>query len=516
MAAWAQHDPPETTAERARRLEAAGDLPAALAAYEAALAESPDGEAEALLCGLARIAGRLAMPEQALLLWEEVARRAPASLEAVDGRARALAALGRHGEAAEALKAAVLAHPHEARLWTVLGVVVNETGDSEAAHALLDEAVRLEPGLAAALHNRGDVRFDLGRLAEAEADFDAAARHAASPQDTAVIAYARALLHLHRGELRQGWAAYAVRLDPDHPDAPVFEAPGARWTPEAPLEGRHLLAVAEQGIGDEIMFAGLLPDLLEALGPRGLLSVALDPRLEPLVRRSFPQVGLASHGTERRGGRAHRSVRGTWERPPDLWTPLGALPGRFRLSPDSFPRRAYLRPDPGRVAHWRRWLGGGPAVGLSWRSGLGTGRRRRALPELAAFAPLLGRPGVRFVNLQYGALPAELDALDGLAAAPLLRPPFDLKTDLDELAALCVALDVTLSIPNATAALAGACGAETWFLDPPNAWPRLGTETWPWYARARSFEAARFHDWADVMARVAGALEARLSSGAGG
>ena len=518
MAAWtdAPTAPPETSDARARRLEAAGDWPGALAAYEAALAETPD-EVE-LLCGLARIARRLDMPQQALALWAEVAARAPERLEAVDGRARALADLHRHGEAVEHLRAAILAHPHEARLWNALGVLVNETGDSLAAHSVFDEAVRLDPDLAPALYNRGDVRFDLGELEGARADFDAAARHARDPGETATIAFAQALLHLHKGELEPGWNAYEARLHPDLPAAPVFHAPGECWTPQAPLAGAHLLLVGEQGVGDEVMFISLVPDVLAALGPTGRLSLALDRRLHPLARRSFPDVEILPYATERRGGRTHRRVEAPAGPPSaraiDLWAPLGSLPGRFRRTIESFaPAAPYLAPDPNRVAHWRAWLqaAAGPGarvIGLSWRSGLTAGRRARHAPALADFAQVLRadglRAGARVVQLQYGAREEELATLDALGPALLLRPPgIDLREDLDDLAALCLALDFVLTVPNATAALAAACGAPTWFLTSPNAWPRLGTNDYPWYAHAQSFAAERFGAWGEVVERVA-------------
>lgn len=509
---------PEAAADRARRLEQAGELAAALEAYEAALAETP-GEVD-LLCSLARIAGRLEMPAQALALWHEVEAREPGRLDALDGRARALADLRRQGEAVELLRAAILARPHEARLWNALGILVNEGGDSTAAHAFFDEAVRLEPEFAAARYHRGDVRFDLGRLAEAEGDFDAAARHAHAPEDVAVIAFARVLLQLHRGELAAGWDGYDVRLASDHPNAPVFEGPAfeaPRWTPDTPLEGARLLVVAEQGLGDEIMFLGLVPDVLAALGPRGSLIVALEPRLCALAARSFPTALVLPHATERRAGRGHRSIPRQDRGSIDGWAPLASLPRRFRRTAQAFaPARAYLQPDPARVARWRAWLGDAPSVGISWRSGLSAGRRARHTPELAAWAPVLRREGVRFVHLQYGAEAAELAALDALSAMPLLRPEIDLKNDLDELAALCTALDLVVSVPNATAALGAACGAETWFLATPNPWPQLGTDGYPWYSRAWAFNAIRFGDWAPVLKRVERALKARFTPAAGG
>ena len=321
-----------------------------------------------------------------------------------------------------------------------------------------------------------------------------------------MIAFARALLALHRGDLGAGWDAYEARLSPDHPSAPVFEAPGEPWTPDTPLHGAHLLAIGEQGLGDEIMFASLVPDLMAALGPQGRLSLALEPRLHTLARRSLPGVEVRAYATERRRGRPHRSVAPGGGRRVDLWAPLASLPRTFRRTRDAFRPTAYLKPDPARVAHWRGWLGPAPAVGLSWRSGLQGGRRGRHAPDLAAFAPLL-QAGVRIVHLQYGAGEAELAAMDALTFTPLLRPPdIDLRQDLDDLAALCVALDLVVSVPNATAALAAACGAETWFLTSPNAWPRLGTDGYPWYARARSFAAERFGEWGEVMERMAATL----------
>ena len=38
------------------------------------------------------------------------------------------------------------------------------------------------------------------------------------------------------------------------------------WNGE-PLEGKRILVVAEQGLGDEFMFANILPDFARAVGP---------------------------------------------------------------------------------------------------------------------------------------------------------------------------------------------------------------------------------------------------------
>jgi hypothetical protein len=132
------------------------------------------------------------------------------------------------------------------------------------------------------------------------------------------------------------------------------------------------------------------------------------------------------------------------------------------------------------------------------------GDRRRNYPPLEAWAPVLRTPGVRFVNLQYGECGPELAALRELGGAEILEPPdLDLRNDIDGLAALCGALDLVLAVGNATAALAGACGHPTGLVAGPAAWPRLGTNGYPWYPAVRSLAAETFGVWEPVMAEAA-------------
>jgi tetratricopeptide (TPR) repeat protein len=480
----------EAFRRQAQALEGAGERAAALDAYQAALAL------------------RMELATVSLAFWERLGTLDPGRLDAVDGRAAALAALGRAGDAVEALKAAILAHPHEARLWNRLGLVIDHSGDSERALVFFEEAVRLAPELASALYNRGNVFFDLGELTRAEADFDAASLHAASPADSARIALARALLALHRGELAYGWDAYAARNHPDHPAAPVFDAPGERWTPQTELAGAHLLLIGEQGVGDEAMFAGLVGDALDAVGPQGRVSLAVEPRLVALMGRSFPAAQVFAYAAAREAGRVVRRVGAAQAQGVACWAPLADLCQRFRRAPEAFPRAPYLRPDPARVAQWRAWLGeGAPAVGLSWRSGRLTGGRGRQYPSLADWAPVLAVDGVRFVDLQYDGSGEERAELARIGGRPLRVPPgIDLRADLDDLAALACALDRLVSVPNATAAIAAACGARVDLLTAPGGWPRLGGKDYPWYARAHCFVADGYGGWRNAMTAAAAGL----------
>jgi len=489
---------------KAAKLERAGDLPGALAAYEAALGLTPNDPD--LLASVAHLAGRMEMHETAEKLWGAVSALQPTRLEAVDGRARALRELGRYGDAVSVLRIALAESPQEPRLWNTLGMTLVQDSQTELALTFFDEAIRLDGRSAAALYNRGGAHFDLGHLDAAHADFTQARKLARKPADVAMIDFAAATLALARGDLGAGWDAYEVRFSRDLPKAVIFEAPGRRWTPTAPLAGKRLLVVAEQGLGDELMFANVLPDVVNELGPDGQLTVAVEPRLVELFRRSFPGVAVIGHATDRQSGRRRRTVPDAPEpRSIDYWTPLASLLRRYRRTADDFPSGAgYLRADPARVAHWRQWLGEGPpVVGITWRSGMLLGDRRRNYPTLERWVPMLKTPGVRFLNLQYGECADELRTFSELSGAAILEADLNIRDDMDDLAALCIAVDLIVSVGNATGALAGACGCPVALIGGPSAWPRLGSDGYLWYPRARALAAPAFGDWEPVMAQAA-------------
>ena len=90
-------------------------------------------------------------------------------------------------------------------------------------------------------------------------------------------------------------------------------------------------------------------------------------------------------------------------------------------------------------------------------------------------------------------------------------PGLDLKSDLDDVAALTCALDLTVGPPNATSNLAAACGAPVWLITTPGTWPECGTDRYPWYPQLRLFRAAASKAWPGVMAQVAEAARAHFA-----
>jgi len=283
--------------------------------------------------------------------------------------------------------------------------------------------------------------------------------------------------------------------------------PFAPWKGE-PLEGKTLLISAEQGLGDQIMFSSCLP---EVVGRAQQVILECDHRLAGLLQRSFPAVRVIG---------SRQEMTPPWLREvghPDYHLRAGDLPGFFRTRLDDFPRHdGYLRADPARVAHWKARLaalGAGRMIGLSWRGGTrGTRRSLRSL-GLSDLLPILRIPGLRFVSLQYGDCAEDLEALRRETGIEVAHWP-EAIADYEETAALCVALDLTVSVCTSVIHLNGALGRPVWVMVPAVAEWRYGVagETMPWYPSVRLIRQAATGAWAEGFAQVARDLEARFGA----
>ena len=140
-----------------------------------------------------------------------------------------------------------------------------------------------------------------------------------------------------------------------------------------------LLVVAEQGLGDEIVFASCYNDLAADVEEAW---IECDPRLIPIFTRSFPEN---LHFIDRFMGGKRRIVPRMSDYPEfhkdlpiDAFIMAGNIPKLYRHSPDDFPKlkykdwnKGFLEPETVQVDKWYRWLGAtGPFCGWS-----GTGRQ---------------------------------------------------------------------------------------------------------------------------------------------
>jgi tetratricopeptide (TPR) repeat protein len=490
--------------------EKAGDFETSLKAYQSALALLPNHSDVAN--DLGRLAFRMGMKDVAEQLFRRHLEAHPDDWGTLNNLVSCVRDQNRAGEAIDILKAALKTRPSDPHLWNTLGTILTEQGDHKTAVIFFDEALRLDPRHAHARYNRASAFLEMNDAPTALADCEAAIGVAASEDDRLMMQLARSTIKIGLGHIGEGWDDYEARLAPLFSGATVFLIDRPAWTPETSLEGKHLLVMGEQGLGDEVLFANILPDVIAALGPTGKLTLALEQRLVPLFQRSFPTAEVVPHLTFLQLGRNHRAAPALGDMSRfDLWAPMGSLLRRFRRRLEDFTTRArFLVADPARVAHWRKVLEMAPAgrkVGILWKSMRLEAVRARYYSPFELWRPVLTRPGTTMVNLQYGECGAEIDWARRELGVEIWTPPgIDLKNDLDDLGALTSALDVTLGFANATSNIAAACGAATWIISVPGAWTKLGTDHMPWYPQARIFNPLGFNQWEATMADVAAAL----------
>lgn len=476
-------------------LGAAGDRPGEIAAYRRAIAANP---------GLAPVWSNLGKAfveageiDEAVTACRRATEIDPNFALAWINLAHALLERGESGEAVRAGERAVGLAPASGEAWTNLGCALMERGELESSLAAHRQALERMPHGARAHYNHG---LALERCGRHDAAIDAYRRAVALDPAFAAAWMRLACVLLAGGDFEAGWAAYEWRWRDRDARPKRFEF--TPWAGER-VPGRRLLLWGEQGIGDEILHASMVGDLAEA-GLR--VTLEIDPRLVPLMRRSFPGVAVV----------ARADPASLDPRTFDSQCPLASLGRWLRPSFDAFPRRrAYLLADRERAGQYAARLRRGEAdtlVGISWSSAnRETGTSKTC--ALADWADLLGVPGARFVDLQYGDTQDARDDLrrrHGIAISHL--DDLDLTHDLDGLAALCAACDLVITVSNVTAHVAGALGRPVWLLAPAakgRIWYWFhGRRDSPWYPSMRIFTQPTPGDWSGVLDTVANKLVA--------
>lgn len=400
----------------------------------------------------------------------------------------------------EALAAALEATRHKAgsaRVWVVLADIQMNLGEFEAAEATLAHALSLDARHVGTHVARGKLLAATDRCAEAEQAFETALR---IQPDHADAQGGLGEVHLLQQRWASGWDLYEARRRVEN--SPVRRYPELEWRGRDEPAGLQVLVHAEQGMGDIILFASCLPDLM-AQGARCVLEVR--PRLQALMARSFPEVTVV--------GRSANCDLNDWPAglPAfDRQLPIGSLPRWFRRQAADFPvRPAYLKADPERIGHWHAQLvtGARRRIGIAWRGGVASTARHQRSLQLAELALALHDDDVQLVCLQYGDVDAELAWLaeqHGITVHPGLSG----LGEIDDMAALTVACDAIVTVCSTQAHLTGALGRPGLVLVPSNpSWRYLASgEQTPWYPSLQLVRQGRAGDWAPVL----GTLRSRL------
>lgn len=406
---------------------------------------------------------------------------------------------GQTGIAYTLFSAAARLNP-DPRIIIDLGRVLTAWGEYEEGLALFEKAHELDPKNVPAMNNAAMSCTNLGRIDEA-ADWLNKARTNLSWDEQYQADYSDvdrnwAMVHLFRQDWEEGWKAYDLgmgrgeRVEQNYGPTSL-----PRWTPSMGKE-ETVVVYGEQGLGDELLFASCIPDLMQRCDN---VIIECMPRLVGVFSRSFP--GARVYGT-----RYTQDKHWLAEVQPTCRTAVGQLPRWFRNSTDDFPGTPYIQPNPDMRAMVRGLFETLPKrkkVGVAWSGGTATtGWSERQVPIHALMGAFEGIDA-DFISLQHTLGEEERPENFGCHVFPQITHR-DL--DYEWTCALLAELDVVVSVPTAVIHAAGAVGTDTLVMLNEHPQWRCGGPTMPWWD---SVEVLR--EW--TLESVAGRLREVLDDG---
>lgn len=381
-----------------------------------------------------------------------------------------------------------------------IGVIFHREGKLEQAKLLFEKVLATDPNHAECLDNLGAIYRDLGEVEKSielrNRSIKLNPHYAESHKNLA-----SALLSI--GEYKQGWSEYEWRLRCKQFRFNRTKYPFPYYNGQN-LSDKHVLIRAEQGIGDEIMFASMLSDFAQ-----GALSVTVecDARLIPLFERSFPFIEFYEKRPEANSEILAKSI--------DLQIMLGSLGQYTRNSVQSFDGATpFLITDTNKTdllrQRYSKLANGKKIIGVSWKSGNKEKGAERSI-SLQKLNSLLSHKDCFFVSLQYGDIEEEAALYkDSLHLDSSVNP----LEDLDNFASQVEAMDLVISIDNSTVHFAGAIGKSCWTLLPFSAdwrW-EIASKTSVWYPQMKLFWQVERNDWTIPLNKVQESLESIISA----
>ena len=420
----------------------------AVEAYKNVILLKPD-HAEAII-NLANIFYQNGKFDVAVRGFEKVISLVPDYAEAYNNMGLALKDQGKTIEALEALKKAISLKPNFVEAYNNMGNAFVVQNKLEKAIELFKKAISLKPDYTEAYNNMG------------------LALHFQDKSEEAIVAYKKSIsldpdyadahknlgyVLLRSGRLKEGFDEIEWRWKTDKFLGQKRNFPQPLWDGKQSLNGKRILLWCEQGVGDTIMWSSKIP-FLTSQSAHCILEC--QEKLVPLLTRSFPDVEVKAED------RSRDIKRDDF----DYHLPMGSLYRHFVPEITENPKPdAYLVPDPVRVNYWKerlKTLGKGPYIGISWKSSNMSVERLPNYSSISEWSEILSIPNVTFINLQ------SKDFADDLAK---VREEFgvtvhhfddlDQWNNIDDVAALCTAMDMVISNHGTVPLISGGVGTVT-------------------------------------------------------
>lgn len=426
--------------------------------------------------------------EEALHSYDKALIIKPDSLRVLNFKAVLLKELERFNEALFILKKAIDLNDKFAITWFNLANLHVQLNSIKAALNCFSKAIEINSNYIEAYNNRSNIFKSLNYVDEAQSD----CTRAISINPSYVEAqWNLSLLHLLRGDFKQGWELYEWRWKrPDRNIHPRY-INEMRWMRDANISDKKIVLHSEQGFGDTIQFCRYAI-LITKLG--GSVYFDVPPQLRRLLKSLGQHVHLLS------------------DQPPSfkfhLHSPMMSLPWLFKTDLDTIPMvGGFLSASARDIADWSSQLGNKQKirVGLSWAGNpLHSNDHRRSI-KLCQLKSILD------LDYDFYVLQKDIPSQDMafLTETKNLKCFNNRINDFADTAALISNLDLVITIDSAVAHLSGALGCPTWIMLPyaPDFRWMLNRDDSPWYKSVQLFRQPSLDNWDALILKVRKALE---------
>ena len=352
------------------------------------------------------------------------------------------------------------------------------------------KTLELEPDNAKAFKFLGNCLKDLKNFNEAVKVYNS--WRSLDPENPDPV-FNKSLIHIRNGRFDIGWKLYeaGLRNNTREPFDGFYNETKDIWD-GVPFDGT-LLVYGEQGLGDQILFGTILPELLN---DQKNIILKVDNRLKNLFRSSFPNITVVSK---------HDYIN------KDQYTKyisMGSLCKFYRKHTDDFMKSEF------KSYHLNHQL---PVkyneqlkklknlkIGISWITFSTNNGSKRSLKDVDV-ARILNCSNNSYINLQYGDVSGSISNINKLCDKNLTTiQDLDMTNDLDNLIGVIKNCDLIITIDNTMAHLASSLGKQVWILLPYSAdarWMEKMTATL-WYENALLLRQSEIGNWESVIQTI--------------
>ena len=318
-----------------------------------------------------------------------------------------------------------------------------------------NEALKLEPNNQEILSNLAICYCRESKEKEAKIFYDKALK--INPYDYKLM-YAYCTLQLKLNKFNKSWELFDSRLlvEKNKQKLNNFNLVKNNLFNNLKIDPNDkLLVLREQGIGEEILFSSIYPNIINRFAN---VKIEADKRLVSIFNRSFRNNIFVEDGYYSNNSRVSDFNKIIY---------AGSLIKFFRKNKNDFNYDYYLTARKDIVNNYKKKLiayKGKLKIGLSWKSIINIYGNLKSL-SIKDFEPLFSDDKI-IINLQYGDIDPDKRYLLNQNKYLKVFSELDLFNDIESCMGLLKNLDLFITVSNSTAHFAGALGIPTILICP--------------------------------------------------